>query len=170
MEQSRDLTVFNLIAAAVLIAAGAVALLYLIPAHIPKPSGLDQGLSARFMPTLAAATMTALAVIVGANVLIRRLGGLPPMAEDNEDNDIQGFGIAETLNAMALLAGSAVYLAMLQYLGFVVASAIALFVCMYLGGVRNRLILISVPIAVPVAVSQLLWHALYIILPPFPYL
>lgn len=169
MEQSRDLTVFNLIAGAVLIAVGAVTLLYLIPAHVPIPKSGDQGLSARFMPTLAAVVTTGLATILSANVLIRLLRGKPPMAEDNEDNDIQGFGIAETLNALALLAGSAVYLVLMLELGFVVASAVGLFACMYMGGVRNWLILASVSTMAPVILTQLLWHALFIILPPFPY-
>ena len=169
MEQSRDLTIFNLIAASVLIGAGSVALIYLIPAHVPVPGTGDQGLSARFMPTLAAAVTTMLAVILGANVLIRMLRGQPPMAEDNEDNDVQGFGIAETLNALALLAGSAVYLVLLQQLGFVVASGLGLFACMYLGGLRNWWVLVGIPVIIPFALAQMLWHALFIILPPFPH-
>ena len=139
--RSGDLTKFNLVASVVLTAVGLLALFYLIPFQIPAAKGLDQGLSARFMPTLAAGTLAALAVLLGMNVFVRMLRGQPPLAEDNEENDAQGFGWRESVNAIILIVGSAGYVALFSSLGFVAASAIGLLVCLLIGGVRNWVVL-----------------------------
>ena len=168
-EAPRDLSRFNLIASATLVGVGLLTLLYLIPAHIPAARALDQGLSARFMPTLAASVLTMLAFLLGVSVILRRARGQPPLDEDNEDNEIQCFGLRETVNALILLAGAGVYVVLFQAIGFVAASALALFACLLLGGVRNWLLLGLVSLGLPLAISELLWRALLIIMPPFPF-
>ena len=142
-------------------------LAYLIPEHVPVPKGIDQGLSARFMPRVAAAALTLFAFVLGLDVLIRRARGLAPIAEDNEDNDEQGFGSRESVNALALLAGAGVYVGLLSTAGFVIASALGLAACLCLGGVRKWWLVAALSIGLPLALTQLLWWGLTIQMPAF---
>ena len=160
-----DLTTFNLAAATVLTLFGVFALAFLIPDHVPASAGNDQGLGARFMPTVAIGALTLLTAILGLNVFVRRVRGLGPIPEDNEDNDDQGFGSKEALNTLAMLFGAAVYVGLLTSVGFVVASALVLAACLCLGGVRNWLLIAVLSLGIPLALTQLLWWGLTIQLP-----
>ena len=160
-----DLTTFNLVAAAFLAAASLVALLYLIPVHVPVREGLDQGLSARFMPRLAAWAALILSVLLLLELSLRRMRGAGPMAEDNEDNEMQGFGIREGSNVLLLSAGSVVYVALLYVFGFLVATAVVLLACFWAGGLRNPIWLAVLGIGFPYALERALWHGLYVIMP-----
>ena len=160
-----DLTTFNLAASTVLTLFGVFALAFLIPDHVPASAGHDQGLGARFMPTVAVGALTLLTAILGLNVFIRRVRGLGPIPEDNEDNDDQGFGSKEALNTLAMLFGAALYVGLLANVGFVVSSALALAACLCLGGVRNWLLVAVLSAGVPLALTQLLWWGLTIRLP-----
>ena len=166
---SRDLTGFNAVASAVLAALGFLALFWLVPEHVPVRAGPDRGLNARFMPTVAAGVLVALALLLGANVAFRLARGLGPMPEDNEESEVQGFGWRETQNALILLAGSAVYVALLQLVGLVAASAVALLACLYCGGVRNWPFMILTSLGLPLALGEILWRTLLVIVPPFPF-
>ena len=160
-----DLTTFNLAASTVLTLFGVFALAYLIPDHVPASAGHDQGLSARFMPTVAVGTLTLLTAILGLNVFIRRVRGLGPIPEDNEDNDDQGFGSKEAVNTLAMLFGAAIYVGLLTSVGFVVSSALALAACLCLGRVRNWLLIAILSLGIPLALMQILWWGLTIQLP-----
>lgn len=162
-----DLTTFNLVASAALVLFGLLALFYLIPEHVRASAADDQGLSARFMPTVAASAFTLLAAILGLNVLVRMLRGLPPFIEENEDNDVQGFGRRECLNTLALLSGTAVYVGLLSTVGFIVASTLGLATCLYLGANRNWLLIAGLSIGLPLLLVQLLWWLLTIQVPVF---
>ncbi len=162
-----DLSTFNLVAASVMTLFGVFALAFLIPDHVPASAADDQGLGARFMPTLAVGALTLLTCMLGLNVFIRRVRGLGPIREDNEDNDDQGFHGKEALNTLAMLLGSALYVALLSTMGFVVSSAIGLAACLLLGGVRNWLLIAVLSLGIPLALSQILWWGLTIQLPPF---
>ncbi len=162
-----DLTTFNLVASGILTLLGVFSLAFLIPGHVPVPTGLDQGLSARFMPTVAASAMTVLALILGCTVLIRQLRGRAPISEDNEDNDEQGFGAKEIANTFALLAGAGVYVWLLSTVGFVVSSALGLVACLWFGGVRRWWLIVVLSVGLPLAVTQLLWWSLTIQVPAF---
>jgi len=166
-DKDSDLTTFNLAASTLLTLAGILSLAWLIPDQVPVPAGPDQGLSARFMPTVAVSALTVLAFLLGMNVLIRKLRGLAPLAEENEDNDDQGFGAAEAVNTMVLLAGSGVYVGLLATVGFVVSTAFGLAVCLYFGGVRNRLLIVALCLGIPLVLEQILWWGLTIQLPAF---
>ena len=158
--QSSDLTVFNIAASVVLALFGILTLLYLIPVHVPASAVDDQGLGARFMPTVAVSALTLLALILGLNVVVRKLKGLPPILEDNEDNDLQGFGGKESINTLALTVGSAIYIGLLTTVGFVIASALGLACCLYLGGYRHWLLIGAISIGLPLFLAQLLWWLL----------
>ena len=162
-----DLTTFNLAASAVLTLLGVFSLAFLIPGHVPVPTGLDQGLSARFMPNVAAAALTILALVLGLKVLVRRVRGLAPISEDNEDNDEQGFGAKEAVNTVALLIGAGVYVGLLSTAGFVVSSALGLAACLWLGRVRNWGLVAALSIGLPLALAQILWWSLTIQVPAF---
>ena len=161
----RSLTTFNLVASALLILFGIFCLAYLIPNHVPASAVHDQGLSARFMPTVAASALTLLAFILCSNVVIRHIRGLDPILEDNEDNDIQGFGQQEIRNTVALIIGVSVYVGLLSTLGFVIASAIGLAVCLFLGGNRNWLLIGAISVGLPLMLAQALWWLLTIQVP-----
>ena len=165
--EKRDLSTFNLAASVVLTLLGVFSLAFLIPGHVPVPTGLDQGLSARFMPTVAAGALTLLAALLGLTVLIRRVRGRAPIAEDNEDNDEQGFGAKEAVNTVALLAGAGVYVGALSTAGFVVSSALGLAACLWLGGVRQWWLVAALGIGLPLALAQILWWGLTIQVPAF---
>ena len=167
---STDLTAFNLIAAALLTGFGLICMLVVIPGHVPASSGIDQGLSARFMPYLAAASFTVLSAMLGLAVLYRKLRGLGAIREDNEDNDRQGFGPRECLNAGILLLSSAAYVWLLSIAGFVLASALALFLCLFAAGVRNWALLIAVGAGIPFFISHALWWGLKIAVPKSAFL
>ena len=160
-----DLTRFNFVAAALIIAVSLVALLYLIPVHVPLRQGMDQGLSARFMPRLAAWATLILAGLLLLELVLRRLRGSGPLAEDNEDNELQQFGHREASNALLLAAGSGLYIALLFYVGFHIATALALFACFWAGRFRNPIWLAILAIGFPYALQQALWHGLYVIVP-----
>ena len=162
-----DLTAFNVIASTILTLFGMYVLYYLIPGYIPVPEGIDQGLSARFMPTVAIGALTFFSFLLGLNIFIRKVRGLGPIPEDNEDNEEQGFGLRELTNTLLLLFGSALYVAMLSTVGFVLASSFGLMVSLYLGKVRNWILIAVVSIGIPLALSQLLWWGLTIQLPAF---
>jgi hypothetical protein len=167
-DDKSDLTTFNIAASTVLTLLGIFSLVYLIPDHVPGPTGLDQGLSARFMPYVAVGALTMLAFILGLNVFIRRVRGLGPIPEDNEDSDQQGFGSKEAVNTVALLVGSAAYVGLLITTGFVVSSAVGLAACLYLGRIRNWWLIGALSIGIPLALTQLLWWGLTIQVPAFP--
>ena len=160
-----DLTTFNLVAAALLVVASLVAHLYLIPVHVPLREGVDQGLSARFMPRLAAWATLILAGLLLLELVLRHLRGAGPLAEDNEDNELQQFGPREASNALLLAAASGLYIALLFYFGFHIATALALFACFWAGRFRNPIWLAILAIGFPFALQQALWHGLYVIVP-----
>ena len=160
-----DLTAFNLAVSALLIAASLFALLYLIPVHVPVRDGLGQGLSPRFMPRLAAWATLILAGLLLLEIGLRHLGGRPALEEDNEDNEDQGFSWHEGSNALVLAAGSAVYVGLLFVFGFHIATATALLVCFWVGGLRNPIWLAILAVGFPYALQQALWHGLYVIVP-----
>jgi len=164
---SSNLTTFNLVAAVILVLFGIFSLGYLIPGYVPASAVHDQGLGARFMPTVAASALTLLACILGLNVLLRKFRGLAPILEDNEDNDLQGFGRRESFNTVALILGTAVYVGLLSTAGFVIASALGLAYCLHLGGNRNWLLIGILSVGFPFLLAQLLWWALTIQLPVF---
>lgn len=168
-DDKTNLTAFNIVASTLLTLLGIFALVYLIPDHVPAPTGLDQGLSARFMPYVAVSTLTMLAFVLGLNVFIRKVRGLGPIPEDNEDSDEQGFGPKEAVNTVVLLVGSAAYVGLLTAAGFVVSSAVGLAACFYLGRIRNWWLIAAVSIGIPLALTQLLWWGLTIQVPAFPY-
>lgn len=169
-DDKTNLTTFNIAASTVLTLVGILSLVFLIPDHVPAPAGLDQGLSARFMPYVAVSALTMLALILGLNVFIRRVRGLGPIPEDNEDSDEQGFGPKEAVNTIALLIGSAAYVGLLTTTGFVVSSAVGLAACFYLGHIRTWWLVALVSVGIPLALTQLLWWGLTIQVPAFPFL
>ncbi len=160
-----DLSTFNLVASTVLSLFGVFALAYLIPDHVTASGGDDQGLGARFMPTVAVGALTLLTAILGLNVFIRQVRGLGAIPEDNEDNEDQGFGAKEALNTLAMLFGAALYVGLLTTVGFVVSSALALAACLCIGGTRNWWLVAVLSIGIPLALTQLLWWGLTIQLP-----
>lgn len=119
------------------------------------------------MPTVAACALTLLAFILGLTVLVRRLRGRAPIAEDNEDNDEQGFGPKETVNTVALLVGAGTYVGLLSTVGFIVSSALGLAACLWLGGVRKWWLVAVLSIGLPLALTQILWWGLTIQVPAF---
>ena len=159
------LTQFNLIAASVLMAASVFALVYLIPVHVPLRAGLDQGLSARFMPSLAAWFGLALSGLLLLEIGHRYLRGRGPMSEDNEDNERQGFARREIGETFMLSAGAAAYMVLLYLFGFLPATSVALLVCMWAGRFRNFAWLAVLCLALPYLLQKALWHGLYVILP-----
>ena len=164
-EQSAGLTGLNLAAAVLFIMAAIFALFYLIPVHVPLRSGTDQGLTAQFMPRVAAWATLILAGLLFLEVVVRRQRGLAPLEEDNEDNEQQGFGSREASNVLILVAGSATYVALLYVVGFLISSAVMLFACFWAGKMRNLIWLSLLCIAFPYALQRALWHALYVIMP-----
>lgn len=162
-----DLTTFNLVASTGFTLLGVFSLAYLIPNYIPVEEGAGQGLSARFMPAVAISAMTLLSTILGLNVFIRSVKGLGPLPEDNEDSDEQGFGIKDSVSVSLLMGGAVIYVGLLATVGFVVSSALSLAACMYLGKVRNWLLIGLVSIGIPLFLTQALWWGLTIQLPAF---
>lgn len=166
-DEQADLTTFNLVASTVMTLLGVFSLAYLIPDHIPVEEGAGQGLSARFMPTVAISAMTLLSFILGLNVFIRRVKGLGPLPEDNEDSDVQGFGIKDSASVALLLGGAVIYVGLLATVGFVISSALSLAACMYLGNVRNWLLIGLISFGIPLFLKHVLWWGLTIQLPTF---
>lgn len=168
-DQQTDLTTFNLVASTILTIFGVFTLAYLIPTHIPEPTGIEQGLSAQFMPTVAVGTMTLLSSILGLNVFIRRVRGLEPIPEDNEDNDDHGFGLTDAINTGFLLFGSAIYIGLLSTSGFMISTVIILVFCFYLGRIRNWLLIGALSLGVPFVLTKILWWGLTVQLPASPF-
>ncbi len=162
---SAGLTRFNLAAAAFFIMTAIFALYYLIPVHVPLRSGIDQGITAQFMPRLAAWATLILAGLLFLEVVVRRRRGLAPLEEDNENNEQQGFGPRERSNVLILVAGSATYLALLYVFGFLISTAVMLFACFWAGKMRNPIWIALLCIAFPYALQSALWHGLYVIMP-----
>ena len=162
---SSDLSMFNIAASACLAALSLFALYYLIPVHVAVRGGLDQGLSAQFMPRLSAIAVLVLSLSLFAGVVFRRIRGLEGIAEDNEDNEVQGFGGREISNTLLLALGCAGHVALLHVAGFLIATSLTLAACMWFGGFRKPLWLLILCVGFPFALKQLLWSALYISVP-----
>ncbi|WP_306113861.1 MULTISPECIES: tripartite tricarboxylate transporter TctB family protein [unclassified Roseovarius] len=162
---SSDLSTFNIAASVCLATLSLFALAYLIPVHVAVRDGSGQGLSAQFMPRLSAIAVLVLSLSLLAGVVLRRVRGLEAIAEDNEDNEIQGFGQREISNTVLLALGCAGHVVLLQYVGFVIATSLTLAACMWFGGFRKPVWLLILCVGFPIALKQILWSALYITVP-----
>ena len=163
--QPVDLTNFNLVAAATLLIASLIAIFYLIPEHVPLRNGLDQGLSARFMPQLAAYSTLALSLFLCFEIGFRKYHNHAPLLEDNEDNEQQGFGRRECANALLLSAGLVAYMLLLYLFGFLLATSAILLACIWAEGIRNPVWLFLLGVAFPYLLQQALWHGMHVYMP-----
>ena len=162
-----DLTRVNLISGLSLVAIGLLAVLWLIPVYVPVEEGISAGLSPAFMPRLAAAAV----VLLGAGIVasaVRQLSSRGAGAqEESEENETLAFGRPEIVNLLALAAVSTAYMLLFVYGGFVASCALLLAFAIYVTGFRRIVPLLAIALCFPIALEQILWHALDIPLPSF---
>lgn len=138
----------NLLAGLVFLAFGVLALAVLIPFGIQQPPSVKyQALSPSYWPNIVcvAISVIGLALIV-SSLLVRRWGGEPkatiaPLSEGNSS-----WLVIRPFIALAICL--ALYFA-LEWLGFVLACAIAVAALMVLAGERKPHIILAVSILVP---------------------
>ena len=164
-----DLTRFNLVASGLLICLGLFAIFWLIPNYVPIKLDQTYGLSAAFMPRLAAIAVVLLTLLHAARTLWHLRGAGKTLEEESEDNEHLSFGCIESINLAFFALGSGVYVVLLGLIGFIFASALALVFLLFLGGVRNPLLTLPLALGLPTALDQVLWYALTVRLPAFPY-
>ena len=152
---------FNTVAALVFIALG-VALMLLIPHQIDKPfinlGGAGRSnLDAEAFPQMVAGVF----ILLGAWYLLISFGL-------REHNDLLDLDSEAVINVVITLVIMAAYVWLMVALGFVVGSAIMIFVMSSYFGNRNFVLGASVSVVIPLLVFVLFTKVLVTSLPPFP--
>jgi hypothetical protein len=148
--------------------AAIIALVWLIPEFVSGANDSSKNLTPGFMPRVAAWCMLILGALVALDAWRVLAGKTTAIVEESEENEDLSFGRAEIVNTLIVLVGSAIYVAGLSLLGFVLPSTILLIFLIYLTGYRRKLVLVIVAIAFPLTLELLLWHILKVPLPQFP--
>ena len=152
---------FNTVAAVVFIALAAV-LFLIIPSQIDKPL---INLGGAGMSNLDAETFPQ--SVAGA-FLVLGLWYLFVSFSIRQRNLLRDLNLEAITNVIVTLAIMAAYVGMIVYLGFVVGSAIMVFVMSSYFGNRNYLLGLAVSIIIPLLVFVLFTKPLVTSLPPFP--
>ena len=160
----KEMLKLNLITGLVLIALCLAVIIWLIPFQIDAREADQAGMSPRFFPYISAIVLLLLATLLTAINGFKIWRHQESADEESEENEILGFGRKEVANLMFMTLGVVVFMTLMKYTGFLVSSAILLFVTMYLAGVR-RYPLFLVAIVFPFAIKQLFWHLFEVYLP-----
>jgi|TARA_B100000315_G_scaffold258118_2_gene309141 hypothetical protein len=152
---------FNTVAAVVFIALAAI-LFLIIPYQIDKPL---INLGGAGMSNLDAETFPQ---IVAGAFLVLGLWYLFVSFSIRQRNALRDLNLEAITNVLVTLAIMAAYVGMIVYLGFVVGSAIMVFVMSSYFGNRNYLLGLAVSITIPLLVFVLFTKPLATSLPPFP--
>ena len=137
--------------------SGAILLLLAIPGFIYTSQIEDlqvSRLSGAFFPNVCFAVMTICGVILIGQALKR-----------TEIVQIPYFNFSKLIPIIAVLA---VYVSILEYIGFIISTIIFVFCAIYLFGERRKSILLTVPIITSVCVYFLFSKAFMITLPGLP--
>jgi hypothetical protein len=145
-----------------------IALMWLIPEFVSGANDTSKNLTPGFMPRVAAWCMLILGVLVAFDAWRVMSGKTNAIAEESEENENLSFGRTEIVNTLIVVVGSAIYVAGLSFLGFILPSTILLIFLIYLTGYRRKLILVTIAIIFPLTLELLLWHILKVPLPQFP--
>jgi hypothetical protein len=165
---SDTVTKANFLAGLFISALGVAAIVWLIPAHVAGATADNGKLTPGFMPRVAAWSMVAFGLAVAVSNLRVIVTGVLAVAEESEENEELVFGRTEIVNAFILIVLSALYVAGLICLGFLVPTALVLGFTAYFAGFRRPVPLAGFAITFPLLLEQLLWHVLKIPLPDFP--
>ena len=154
----------NIITGCVLILAGLVVIFWVIPFHI-EPQEVDRYVnSPKFFSYVCAIVLTVLAIFLVFQNFYRISRQREMSQEESEENETLGFGWHETINLGIFIIGSAIYLFLMNIVGFVVSSILLLAVSMYFARVK-KLWLVITSVGIPILIQQLLWHAMMVSLP-----
>lgn len=138
-------------AAAVLGAAAAWALLYLIPSQT-SPAQSETTMSPAMMPTLAVALILVLALVLLASSWRRR----DPVAEAEHEEfgaEARGLGRAELIELAIWTVTATLLMVVMKYAGFVAAGAGVLLAAMLFAGQRSPWVLAAVALGTPLLIE-----------------
>jgi hypothetical protein len=155
----------NIITGIVLSVLSLGAIFWLIPTQILASATVDIGLSPRFFPYVSAISLLVLSLLMILANAIKIKTPEKLILEESEENEILGFGAREVANLLYLIVGGCIYMVLMHFTGFLVASTLTLGISMFMAGVRNIVMLLAVSIFFPLAVKQILWYTLEIYLP-----
>jgi len=154
----------NVITGCILITFCLLAVLWLIPAYIVVQDGVGTAFSPRLFPYIAIVSLLLLSSILVISNVLKLRNPETLTQEESEENEVLGFGRKEIVNCIVMAIGIALYMLLLKYTGFVIASALMLSVSMYIS--HNRGILLPIiSIGFPWAMKLLFWYALEVRLP-----
>ena len=169
MQQSThgELTGLNIVVASSILLAAALGWWYVIPNYVPVDPNQLYGLSPAFMPKVACAVSGLLGLVLLVKSLLVVAGKLPVLDEESEDGDALRMQLPEIGFCIGFACAAGVFVASLQWLGFIATSALALSIVMLLFQVRPRWLIALLAILVPSAIYYGLWHGLTVQLPSF---
>ncbi len=149
---------------------GILALFWLIPYHVSGSTNITKNLNQGFMPRVAAWCMIVLGIAVAAEAFRILLGQVQEATQESEENETLSFGRNELINTVIMSVISIIYMTGIVYLGFIFTSVLFLIFVIYMAGYRNIPVLLAISLIVPIGVEQLLWSALSIQMPQFPFI
>lgn len=153
----------NQIASVIVLLMAGVALGWLIPVHVPNAH--DPGdLPPILVPTLSAAVMGLMAILLGVRSLRSKRAGHDEQEEGEAADDLV-FGVEELVNLGVWVVASAATWLLLRYLGFVYAAGFIIAAGLVYGGVRKPWVVIVLAVAAPVLIDNIVWYGLNVQLP-----
>lgn len=134
----------DLILAAVTVAFALLAMFVLIPKGVEDPGQINvMALGPSFWPFVISLFICLMGLLVGGQALHRYRQANAAPSETTE-----GFALLRWVGALALLAG---YYLLLDWLGMVVTSVLALFAFTILGGERRAWLIALISLVLPIA-------------------
>lgn len=132
-------------------------LLWLIPVHTSPPQS-ENNLSPAFLPSVTAAVMLALCLLLAL---------VTWYSKDVEDEgsheefgeEARGIGLREATDIVLWAIFASAMMFGFVTIGFLFTAVTALSLLMLYAGVRSPLILVAVAVTVPLCIQQIAWHA-----------
>ena len=154
----------NIITGCILSAVSLVAILWLIPSHIVVKGDVSAGLSPRLLSYVAAVSLLILSLILSISNALKLRNPDNLVEEESEENEILGFGVNEIINCLIMAVASCLYMILLKYAGFLIASALMIGISLYIS--RNRgIVLPLIAVGFPLAMKLFFWYVLQVRLP-----
>ncbi len=150
------------------IAFACLALFVLVPLGVEDPGAIDiLALGPAFWPSIVSTFMLLMGAVVGAQALRRLRAGRAAAETDGEDRRslataLSEYALGRWLGALVLLAA---FYALLEPLGMILASMLAMVALMVLGGERRPALLAILPIGLPFALFLFFRYAANVVIP-----
>lgn len=151
------------------VAFACLALFVLVPLGIEDPGNIDiLALGPAFWPSVISIFILLMGAIVGAQGLRRLRAGRAAAAEsDGEDQRslataLSEYALGRWLGALALLAA---FYVLLEPLGMILASMLAMVALMVLGGERRAALLAALPMGLPFALFLFFRYVANVVIP-----